>query len=117
MYGTARWLNVLRTTSNGMKIKKGDNVKMMSGKDRGKTGKVLAVFDSGRLVVEGLNTIKKHTRARKQGQKGQIITKERSVSASSVALICKSCGLPTRIGYKLEKDRKVRICKKCRGET
>ena len=100
-----------------MKLRKGDNVKMMSGKDRGKTGKVLAVFDNGKLVVEGLNTIKKHTRARKQGQKGQIITKERAVSASSVALVCKSCGLPTRIGYKINGDNKIRICKKCKSET
>ena len=101
-----------------MKLRKGDNVKMMNGKDRGKTGKVLAVLAEGnKLVVEGLNTIKKHTRARKQGQKGQIITKERAVSASSVALVCKSCGLPTRIGYKLEKDGKIRICKKCKSET
>ena len=64
-----------------------------------------------------LNKIKKHTRARKQGQKGQIIAKERAVSASSVALVCKSCGLPTRIGYKLDKDEKIRICKKCKSET
>lgn len=98
------------------KIKKGDNVKMMSGKDRGKTGKVLAVGE-GRLVVEGLNTIKRHIRARKQGQSGQIITKERAVSISSVALVCKSCGLTTRIGYKLEGDQKVRICRKCKSNT
>ena len=101
-----------------MKLKKGDNVKMMNGKDRGKTGKILAIFNDGnKLIVEGLNTIKKHTRARKQGQKGQIITKERAVSASSVALICKSCGLPTRIGYKINADIKIRICKKCKSET
>lgn len=91
---------------------------MLSGKDRGKIGKILVILnDSDKVVVDGLNTIKKHTRARKQGQKGQIITKERAVSASSVALVCKSCGLPTRIGYKLENDKKVRICKKCKVET
>jgi len=99
-----------------MRLKKGDNVKMMNGKDRGKNGKILAVLDN-RLVVEGLNLIKRHTKARKQGQKGQIISKERAVNASSVALVCKSCGLPTRIGYKLENDRKIRICKKCKSET
>ena len=116
MYGTARWLDVLCTTSNGMKLHKGDNVKMLSGKDRGKSGKILNVFpEEGRVSVEGLNLIKRHMRARKQGQKGQIISKERAVSASSVALICKSCGLQTRIGYKAEGDRKVRICKKCKS--
>ncbi len=91
---------------------------MLSGKDRGKKSKVLAVFtDENRLVVEGLNMIKKHTRARKQGQKGQIISKERAVSASSVAIVCKSCGLPTRIGYKVEDGKKTRICKKCKNEV
>ncbi len=101
-----------------MKIKKGDNIIMLSGKDRGKKSKVLAVFtDENRLVVEGLNMIKKHTRARKQGQKGQIISKERAVSASSVAIVCKSCGLPTRIGYKVEDGKKTRICKKCKNEV
>ena len=89
---------------------------MLSGKDRGKTGKILAVLSDGRLVIEGLNLIKKHTRARKQGQKGQIISKERAVSASSVALVCKSCGLPTRVGYKIENGNKVRMCKKCKSE-
>jgi large subunit ribosomal protein L24 len=101
-----------------MKIKKGDNVKMLSGKDRNKTGKILSVhFDDNRVVVEGLNIMKKHTRARQQGQKGQIISKERAVNASSVALICKSCGKVTRVGYKLIGDSKIRICKKCGGEV
>jgi len=101
-----------------VKLKKNDNVIMLSGKDRGKTGKVaLVLSSSGKIVVEGLNLIKKHVRARKQGQKGQIISKERSVSASSVALVCKSCGKPTRVGYKFEGDNKVRVCKKCGAET
>lgn len=99
-----------------MKIHKGDNVIMLSGKDRGKKGKILAVLSKeNRVIVEGLNLIKKHTRPRKQGQKGQIISKERTVSVSSVALVCKSCGLPTRVGYKIEGDKKVRICKKCKN--
>ncbi len=101
-----------------MKIKKGDNVKMLSGKDRGKTGKVLRVDPQARrIVVEGLNLIKKHVRARQQGQKGQIISKERFVSAASVALICSSCGKPTRVGYRINGAQKVRICKKCGVET
>ena len=91
---------------------------MLNGKDRGKTGKISMVIPSiDRVVVEGLNFIKKNVRARQQGQKGQIISKERAVSASSVALVCKSCGKMTRIGYKFEGDNKVRICKKCKSEV
>ena len=91
---------------------------MLNGKDKGKTGKVAKVFaDSNKVVVEGLNMVKRSVRARKQGQKGQIISKERMVSAPSVALVCKSCGKPTRIGYKMEGETKVRICKKCGAEV
>lgn len=110
-----------------MKIKKGDNVIMLGGKDKGKKAKVILVFparpdsaggpERDKVVVEGLNLIKKHLRAKKQGQKGQIISKERAVSASSVALVCKSCGKQTRVGYKVENENKVRICKKCEAET
>jgi large subunit ribosomal protein L24 len=101
-----------------MKIKKGDNLIMLSGKDKGKKGKAIHVFSAeNNVVVEGLNLIKKHLRARKQGQKGQIVSKERAVSISSVALVCKSCGRPTRIGFKIEGDNKTRICKKCGAEV
>lgn len=101
-----------------MKLKRGDNVVMLNGKDRGKTGKISMVIPTiDRVVVEGLNLIKKNVRARQQGQKGQIISKERAVSASSVALVCKSCGKMTRIGYKFEGDNKIRICKKCKSEV
>jgi len=99
-----------------LKLKRGDNVIMLGGKDRGKTGKISVVLPKdNKVVVEGLNLVKKHVRARKQGQKGQIISKERAVSVSSVALVCKSCGKQTRVGYKVEGDNKVRICKKCQG--
>lgn len=101
-----------------MKLRKGDNVIMLNGKDRGKTGKISMVIPSvDRIVVEGLNLIKKNVRAKKQGQKGQIISKERAVSASSVALVCKACGKMTRIGIKFNGDNKVRICKKCKSEV
>lgn len=101
-----------------MKIRKNDNVIMLGGKDKGKKAKVILVFpERDKVVVEGLNLIKKHLRAKKQGQKGQIINKERAVSTSSVALICKSCGKQTRVGFKLENDNKIRICKKCKSET
>lgn len=103
-----------------MKIKKGDNVMMLSGKDRAKKGVITSVDRAAnKIIVEGLNMIKRHTRARKQGQKGQIITKERFVSASSVAIICPSCGKQTRIGIKMSegsKAGKVRICRKCKAE-
>ena len=89
---------------------------MLSGKDRSKKGKVLVVFPSeNKIVVEGLNMIKKAVRARQQGQKGQVITKERPVSAASVALICGSCGKATRLGYQVDGENKTRICKKCRA--
>ncbi len=111
-----------------MKIKKNDQVIMLGGKDKGKKGKVTHVFVARRslgkggssgdkVVVEGLNLVKKHLRARKQGQKGQIVSKERAVSVSSVALICKSCGKQTRVGFKVENDNKIRVCKKCGAET
>ncbi|TSC74390.1 MAG: large subunit ribosomal protein L24 [Parcubacteria group bacterium Gr01-1014_44] len=100
-------------------IKKGDKVKMLSGKDRGKTGKVSSVLskaDRTRVIVEGLNKVKKHQRPRKQGQKGQIIEVERAVDVSCVQLICPHCGKSTRIGHKIEGKVKARICKKCRAE-
>lgn len=101
-----------------MNIKKGDNVKMLNGKDRGKTGKVLFVFPKeSKIVVEGLNTVARHLRPKKQGQKGQIVHKERAIDASKVMLVCKSCGKPTRIGHKIDGKNKVRVCKKCGGEA
>jgi large subunit ribosomal protein L24 len=100
-----------------MKIKKGDNVIMLSGKDRGKTGKVGKVDQKeSKLVVEGLNMVKKTMRAKSQNQKGQLVSKERYVSVSAVAIVCKSCGKPTRIGYKVNGESKTRICKKCQAE-
>lgn len=91
---------------------------MLGGKDKGKKAKVILVFpERDKVIVEGLNLIKKHLRAKKQGQKGQIISKERAISVSSVALVCKSCGKQTRVGFKVENDIKIRICKKCGAET
>jgi large subunit ribosomal protein L24 len=97
-----------------MNIKAGDNVIMLSGKDQGKKGKVTRVLGiAGKVVVEGLNTVKRHQRARKQGQKGQIITKERPVDASSVKIVCPKCDKPTRVGHAKEGKNKLRVCKKC----
>lgn len=92
-----------------MKIKKGDTVIMLSGKDRGKTGKVKSASPrDAKVVVEGLNMVKRHVRARKQGQKGQIISRERWVNAASVAFVG-SDGKPTRLGYKVADDGKSKI--------
>ncbi len=97
-----------------MKIHKNDNVKIMVGKDKGKQGKVTKVdVQAGKLLLQGLNLFKKHKRPSKQGEKGQIIEVSRFINASNVMLVCKSCGQPTRIGYKLEDGKKMRVCKKC----
>jgi len=98
------------------KLLKGDNAVMLSGKDRGRQAKILAVMsESGKVILEGLNMIKRHTKPRKQGQSGQIVNKERAVSAASVAIVCKSCGKATRVGYLIDGNTKTRICKKCKS--
>jgi len=102
-----------------MKIKKGDTVLIISGKDRGRRGKVLDVFPKKqKLVVEGVCLRKKHVRPKKSGEKGQIVTTPVSFSVSNVKLICLKCSKSTRVGYKLTEDKKkYRICKKCGQET
>ncbi|MDO8557737.1 MAG: 50S ribosomal protein L24 [bacterium] len=100
-----------------MRIKKGDTIKMISGKDRGRTGKVLRTDPhKERVAIEGLNMIKKHLRPRKQGEKGQIATIPSLVHVSKVIIICSKCGKETRIGYGGTEGRKHRICKKCGSE-
>ncbi|MDP3963607.1 MAG: 50S ribosomal protein L24 [bacterium] len=101
-----------------MKIHKGDNVKMLSGKDRGKTGKVMvALPDEGRIRVEGLNIAKKHLRPKKAGEKGQIASIPALVSVAKVSLMCPKCGKATRVGYAMTDTKKQRICKKCNSEV
>jgi len=100
-----------------MKIKKGDTVLIISGKDRGRRGKVLDVFPKeGKVVVEGMNIRKRHVRPKKSGEKGQIAETPAPFSASNVKLICSQCGKLTRVGYKITKGKKYRICKKCGQE-
>ncbi|MBI2626058.1 MAG: 50S ribosomal protein L24 [Candidatus Nealsonbacteria bacterium] len=100
-----------------MKIKKGDTVLIISGKDRGKQGKILDVFPKERkLVIEGANLRKKHTKPRKQGEKGQVVETPAAVSLSNVKLMCSKCGKPTRVGYRILENKKYRICKKCSQE-
>jgi large subunit ribosomal protein L24 len=101
-----------------MRIKKGDTILIVSGKDRGKKTKVLEVFPGEkRLVAEGVNLRKKHVRARKAGEKGQVVQIASPIDASNVKLICSKCGKATRTGFKVVNKNKVRICKKCGEET
>lgn len=100
-----------------MKIKKNDLVKILAGKDNGKTGKILQVFSKeGKVTVENLNLVKKNRRPRREGEKGQIVELPRKVSISNVMLVCPKCGNPSRVGYKMTDDVKMRICKKCKAE-
>lgn len=99
-------------------VRKNDNVVVTTGKDRGKRGRVLKVVPArNRLVIEGVNFIKRHTRPNPQRNiKGGVVEREGSVHASNVQLICPECGAPTRIGHQLLGDgRKIRICRKCDG--
>ncbi len=98
-----------------MRIKKGDQVKIIVGKDKGKTGKVSKTFkDAGKIIVEGLNLYKKRVKPKGQNQKGEIVSMPRPLQVSNAMLVCPSCKKPTRVGFKIEADnKKIRICKKC----
>ena len=107
---------------NKMSIKKDDLVIVLSGKDKGKQGKVLAVSPKeGKVIVEGINMIKKHVKPRQAGQQGGIVEAEGAMYACKVQVICPACKKPTRIGHKkvtneAGKSRSVRICKECGEE-
>ena len=97
-----------------MRIKKGDTVQILSGNDKGKTGEVLEVIPKAdKIVVKGANIRKKHVKPRKQGEEGGIIPVECAIHSAKVNVVCPKCGKATRIGYEVEKDGKVRVCKKC----
>ncbi|SHE73639.1 LSU ribosomal protein L24P [Marinitoga hydrogenitolerans DSM 16785] len=98
-----------------MKVKKGDLVRVISGKDKGKEGKILRVIPKlNKVIVENINLVKKHQRPTQQLREGGIIEQPSPIHASKVMVICPSCGKPTRVGYKfLEEGKKVRICRKC----
>ncbi len=100
------------------KIRKNDTVMVMAGKDRGRQGKVKEVRPKeGRVLIEGINIVKRHSKPRSVMQQGGILELEASIDLSNVSFICNSCGKPTRIGFKsLDNDTKVRFCKKC-GEV
>ena len=97
-----------------MKLRKGDTVKVLSGNDKGKTGEILEIIPkTEKIVVKGINIRKKSVKPRRQGEQGGIIPSEASIHSSKVALVCPKCGKATRVGYLVEKDEKVRVCKKC----
>lgn len=100
-----------------MRIKKNDMVLIISGKDQGKKGKIINVLPKkNRVIIDGINLRKKHTRPKKQGEKGQIVEIAAPLDISNVKLICPKCKKPARVGYKVAEKNKFRICKKCKQE-
>ena len=97
-----------------MKIRKDDKVVVLSGRDKGKEGKVLRVDpEAGKLVVEGVLVASHHKKPRQQGEEGGIIKSETPIYASKVMLVCPNCGKPTRVGHTVVDGKKTRACKKC----
>jgi len=100
-----------------MKFKKGDNVKVIKGKDKDKTGKIDKVFPKlGKVLISNVNLYKRHLKARSQGQPSEIVTVTKPLPEENVILVCPKCNKTTRVGYKMEKGVKSRICKKCKSE-
>lgn len=100
-----------------MKVKKGDQVKILSGKERGKKGKVLHVLpEENRVVIEKINLIKKHRRSQKKNEKGERIVMPAPLDISNVQLICPKCNKATRVGFEVLGKEKFRICKKCKAQ-
>lgn len=102
-----------------MRIKREDNIIVISGKDKGKQGRIIKVLTKEqKVIVENVNLKKKHQRPKTGGKKGEKIEVPRPISISTVALICKNCGKPTRVSRRILPDgKKIRICKKCGLET
>ncbi|MBO4252179.1 MAG: 50S ribosomal protein L24 [Clostridia bacterium] len=97
-----------------MKVKKNDTVLVLTGKDAGKTAKVLvALPKDNKVVVDGINVQKKHKKARSAQEVSSIVNQSGAIDASNVMVVCPACGKATRIAYKTEGDKKVRVCKKC----
>ncbi|MBQ6921824.1 MAG: 50S ribosomal protein L24 [Clostridia bacterium] len=97
-----------------MKVKKNDTVLVLTGKDAGKTAKVLvALPKDNKIVVDGINVQKKHKKARSAQEVSSIVNQSGPIDASNVLVVCPACNKATRVAYKVENDKKVRICKKC----
>ena len=103
---------------NTIKLKKGDRVRVLTGKDRGKEGVVMRVLpQENKVIVDGVNVAKKHQKARSATSQGGIIDKDMPIPVANVAVVCPKGGHPTRVGFRVEPDgTKVRVCKKCGGE-
>ena len=100
-----------------MRIKKDDTILIITGKDKGKKGKVIESFPrQNKITIEGANLVKKHRRPKNDKEKGQIVELPRPISVSNVQLICPKCNKPSRVGYRLTEKGKYRICKKCNQE-
>ena len=98
-----------------MKIKKGDNIKVLTGKDKGKTGKVEKINpESGMVTILGINESKRHVKSKSQNEKSEIVTITKPLRAANVAVVCPNCKKTTRVGIKMENGKKVRICRKCK---
>ncbi len=101
-----------------MKVKKGDRVEVLAGKDLGKRGEITRVLpDDDRVIVDGVNRAKKHQKATRATMQGGIIDKEMPMHVSNVGLVCSSCDRPVRLGYRLAQGKKVRICRKCGADV
>lgn len=97
-----------------MKLKKGDTIIVTVGKDKGRKGKVEMIFPkTSEIVVAGINVVKRHLKRKDEKNPGGIIDVVRPIATSKVALVCPSCGKPTRVGFLVAKNEKVRVCRKC----
>ena len=97
-----------------LRVKTGDTVRVLRGRDRGKKGKIMAVFPrEGRVLVEGLNMIYRHVRPRRAGEKGQRVEVASPLRVNNVQLVCPNCKKGTRVGSRREGDTRVRVCKHC----
>ena len=102
---------------NNLHVKTGDNVMIISGKDKGKTGKVLAVSPKeGKVIIEGRNMVTKHVKPRRQGEQGGIVKAEGAINASKVMPVCPKCGKATRVAHTVKDGKSVRVCRKCGAE-
>ena len=97
-----------------MKVKKNDKILVLSGKDKGKISKIIAVNPKDlTVIVENVNIVKKHLKPKRQGEKGRVIEIHKPLSISKIKLVCPKCNKATRVGYKYEEKNKFRVCKKC----
>ena len=102
---------------NNIHVKTGDTVVVLSGKDKGKQGKVLSASPKdGMVVVEGVNIVSRHTKPRRQGEEGGIVKREAAIAACKVQVVCPKCSKATRVAHNIEGDKKTRVCKHCGAE-